>query len=314
MAASPYLLISLPAAVLMVFLHTFSAYFPRSGLQEYPWLLSLFSGISVAYIFVHLIPDIVHYAILTNNVQLITIAFGRQLIFLMALLGFSLFYVSEHVALRSRRKNREALFHQLWLHHLGHHHVWPWEPHQVHVLCTQTRFPYFHLEPVQIPADQEAEVHAASERLRDTVVDEHFGDISSIRSFWLHMGFFGIYNVIVGYLIPAKQLNFGIGETYLFTVAIGLHMLVNDVSLAIHHRKRYTMFGRWLLASGILVGYVVGFFWEIPAYGLALMNSFVGGSTILNTMKNELPESKSGNIVAFLVGAASYALLLVFLK
>ena len=70
--------------------------------------LSIAGGISVAYVFVHLLPD------LNEGQEVIAEAVGEDLafleshVYLMALVGLSVFYGLERLATSSRRRNREA--------------------------------------------------------------------------------------------------------------------------------------------------------------------------------------------------------------
>ena len=99
---------SLVAAAGLVIVHLFSGKLrflegtPRSG-----WL-SLAGGISVAYVFVHLIPE------LAESEESVARALGEGLsfvdnqIFLVALLGLAVFYGLDRLATESRRNERKA--------------------------------------------------------------------------------------------------------------------------------------------------------------------------------------------------------------
>ena len=53
---------------------------------------------------------------------------------------------------------------------------------------------------------------------------------------------------------------------------------------------------------------------EIPPAALALVLAFIAGSTILNILRNELPDTdRSADVVAFALGAAVYAILILSL-
>ncbi|NEP16741.1 MAG: hypothetical protein F6J97_07525 [Leptolyngbya sp. SIO4C1] len=66
--------------------------------------LSLSSGISVAYVFIHVLPDLseAQHQVLTSDIAL---AFLEHHVYVMALIGMVLFYGLERLAKQSRQKN-----------------------------------------------------------------------------------------------------------------------------------------------------------------------------------------------------------------
>ncbi len=87
----------------------FISYIPRSG-----WL-SFAGGISVAYVFVHLLPEVSEGASVLSE-ELEEMAFSERAVWLVALLGLSIFYWVETATRRSRgetrgdRRTRPAVF------------------------------------------------------------------------------------------------------------------------------------------------------------------------------------------------------------
>ncbi|MGP1375861.1 MAG: hypothetical protein ACTS3T_23745 [Almyronema sp.] len=79
----------------------FLSRWPRS------WWLSLASGVSVAYVFVHLLPDLnEHQAVLDEALPL---AFLESHVYIMALLGLAVFYGLERLVKRSRQRSPEKI-------------------------------------------------------------------------------------------------------------------------------------------------------------------------------------------------------------
>ncbi|MEN9937354.1 MAG: hypothetical protein RLZZ387_3933 [Chloroflexota bacterium] len=76
-----------------------------SSLPRSVWL-SFAGGVSVAYVFVHLLPDLGEYqeAVAETGV----LAFLEHHVYLVALLGLAVFYGLERTALRSRRARKDA--------------------------------------------------------------------------------------------------------------------------------------------------------------------------------------------------------------
>lgn len=71
--------------------------------------------------------------------------------------------------------------------------------------------------------------------------------------------------------------------------------------------------GRWVLVGAILAGWAIGTLGTLPHMALTLITAFLGGGIILNTLKEEVPGEHEGRIVAFVLGAGAYAIVLVTL-
>lgn len=210
------------------------------GLDRTPrsrWL-SLGGGVSVAYVFVHMLPELEERQRAFEDVGVL-VGFLDYHVYLVALAGFATFYGLERLAQRARD---------------------------------------------------------ASE------VDEPV--------FWIHVGSFGLYNCLVGYLLVHRT-----GSTTeslaLFTVAMGLHFLVNDDGLRHHHAGSYHRIGRWVLAGGVLVGWLLGMTVALGEIALAVPVGFLGGAVVLNAIKEELPAERESRFWAFALGAFGYAALLL---
>jgi uncharacterized membrane protein YhaH (DUF805 family) len=127
--------------------------------------------------------------------------------------------------------------------------------------------------------------------------------------FWFSVGSFAVYNAVIGYLVIHRQDESQMGLA-LFSIALGLHFVVNDHALRERHERDYDTVGRWALVAAIAVGWVLGELTEISESALGLLIAFVGGGVILNVMKEELPEDRQSRFWAFALGAAAYATLL----
>lgn len=240
---------SLIAVTALALVHLFAARFrflestPRSA-----WL-SAAGGVSVAYVFVHLLPD------LSDAQETIAATLDDMLgqlenhVYLIALAGLAIFYGLERAAVTSRRRQRDAVG-------------------------------------------------------RDT---------PSPGVFWLHAGSFAAYNALIGYVIHQRGEEGRQQVLLLFSVAMGLHFLVNDFGLREHYKDEYHRIARWLFAGAILVGWAVGLIGEIHEAALAVLLAFLAGGVILNVLKEELPENRESRFWAFIVGAGAYAALLLAL-
>lgn len=130
--------------------------------------------------------------------------------------------------------------------------------------------------------------------------------------FWLHMGWYGVYNIIIGAL-----LSVGTQETtqglWLYGVAIAIHFLTVDASMRSHHRHVYHRTGRWLLAAAVIVGWGLGVALTLPPEMIALAMGFLFGGLLINSIKDELPSSDRARVFPFLVGVVVASVLLVLI-
>jgi hypothetical protein len=107
--------------------------------------------------------------------------------------------------------------------------------------------------------------------------------------FWVHVGSFGAYNALIGYLLVHRTEN-GPVVLVLFAVAMGLHFLVTDHGLHEHFQALYRGVGRWLLSTAVLVGWAVGQVVPVSETQLHVLFALLAGGVILNVMTEELPE------------------------
>ena len=136
------------------------------------------------------------------------------------------------------------------------------------------------------------------------------GRPTTTRAFWLSIASFALYNAVIGYLVLHREEE-TTTSLVLFSVALGVHFVVNDFGLRERHREDYVRFGRWLLVLGLLAGWAVGELTGISDAAIALLLAFVAGGVILNVMKEELPEQRQSRFWSFALGAAGYSALLL---
>ena len=229
-----------------------------TGLHVVPrsrWL-SLAGGASVAYVFVHLLPELAEHQ--EGFSEMTAVAFLEHHVWLVALAGFATFYGLEQLARRSRGGGGDG--------------------------------------------DVDGEEGRAHHREE--------APPAPAAVFWVHMGSFTLYNALIGYLLVQRGSR-SLAGLALYAAAMGLHLLVNDHGLRDHHRRRYDRLGRWILASALLGGLAVGFAVELPDAAVGVLLALLGGSVVLNVIKEELPEERESRWWAFALGAVGYAGLLV---
>ena len=205
--------------------------------------LSLAGGVSVAYVFLQLLPE------LHEGQHALRERVGQHLgaaqseIYLVTLAGLTIFYGLERMAAASRRSSRGA----------------------------------------------------------------GGDDRTGTGAFALHIGSFGLYNALIGYLLVHGER----GNELLNGVGMALHFIVNDQSLREHHKERYEAYGWWILAAAVLLGWVAGLRDELPELAIRLMIALLAGGLILNVLKEELPEERQSRYWAFLAGVGVYGAILL---
>jgi zinc transporter ZupT len=216
---------------------------PRSA-----WL-SLAGGVSVAYVFVHLLPELAeHQETFRRETEHRPgpLAGMESHTYLIALLGLAVFYGLDRLARTSARQEERA---------------------------GREKRP-------------------------------------SKGAFWLHLGSFAIYNVLIGYLLLHREET-DLRGLLIYGVAMGLHFIVNDQGLREHHGRAYDEQGRWILAAAPLLGWGIGLVTELPALAIAALFAFLAGGVVLNVLKEELPEERESRFWAFAAGTGAYAALLL---
>lgn len=130
--------------------------------------------------------------------------------------------------------------------------------------------------------------------------------------FWLHMGWYAVYNIIIAVL-----LSHGEQETMRGLAVYGLVMAVHFVSVDAvmrrHHRHVYRKTGRWILAGAVVTGWGLGAFTSPSTTVVAIIIAFLAGGLLINAIKDELPSSEWAHFVSFLIGVAVFATIVIAL-
>lgn len=240
------LLLTLAIAIVLAITHLFSGRLRFLDVTPRSRWLSLAGGVSVAYVFLDILPELEKGgSVLATQAPLLGFI-EKHHTYVVALLGLSIFYGLERMALESRRETRQ----------------------------------------------------------------ETGEDVTSPGVFWIHMASFGIYNLLVGYLLVNGEERTLLGHA-LFGFALTLHFTVNDFGLRQHHKQAYTHVGRWILAAAVLAGWGLAWIYVIPVWIQVATLAFLAGGIVMNVLKEELPEERESRFWAFALGAAGYAALLL---
>ncbi len=239
------LILSALSAVGLAIVHVFAGKLRFLTFKPRSRWLSAAGGVSLAYVFVHVLPDLARSQEELLKLQFGAMRFLESHVYLLALTGLLTFYGLERLAKASK-----------------------------------------------------------------TAGIRHGHDSTSPGVFWLHIGMFGIYNGLIGYLLLHRETP-GRLSLLTFFLAMSTHFLVNDHGLRHDHKARYDTYGRWLLSVAVLAGWTVGAATEIHKAAVAAMFGFLAGGVVLNVLKEEIPEERESTFWALVVGAVGYAVLLL---
>lgn len=129
---------------------------------------------------------------------------------------------------------------------------------------------------------------------------------------WIHLGSYALYNAVIGYVLVERH-HAADASLWLFTLAVGVHFVVNDQSLRDHHGALYHRVGRWFVSVAVLGGWALGQLVDLGEAALGLPLAFVAGGIVLNVLKEELPGERESRLTPFLAAAAGYTAILLAL-
>jgi hypothetical protein len=136
---------------------------------------------------------------------------------------------------------------------------------------------------------------------------------ASLPVFWLHICFFAIYNLLLGYVISFKNGSLELKTQFIFLFSYVLHFLVNDFGMQFKHTENYKNKGRWLLAAGIFLGWLLAKFVSLSEEHLILISAFLAGAITINMIKEELLSKRKSKFWPFLLAAILYTIIMVLI-
>jgi hypothetical protein len=156
-------------------------------------------------------------------------------------------------------------------------------------------------------------VETASRASRRRSIDAGGPAVTGVRTFWLSLAGFAIFNLSVGYALSDPS-DPAVIPFWVFVIAMGLHFLANDESMVENHGFRYERFGRWILVGGLFVGWFLGIIpkFELSGAAFALVLSYIAGGTIMNILRHELPATdRDADAWAFAAGVLVYGVIVI---
>lgn len=130
--------------------------------------------------------------------------------------------------------------------------------------------------------------------------------------FWLSISSYALFNFFVGYAV-ADPNNTEVQPLVLFTIALGLHLFLNDYTLNKTQGKAYNHTAKWILILSLFLGWLAGLWFTLSQTAIALVSAFIGGGVIMNVTRHELPTKKPQNLSAFLFSSLIYTSILLII-
>jgi hypothetical protein len=244
------LLITAPAALLfiLIFVYGEHVHVLRLFTDNHRSIESFTTGMSIAYVFMHMMPELHEARETIAESESIATPFDGLLIYYLALIGFLAFLGNERLRL--------------------------------------------HLSGF------------------DNGKTENAGEAKISKSFLVHMAGLFFYIGLMSYLL-VRTTDSSITSIALFAFAFGGHFLVMAHGLIEEHAEVYQRYGRWILALGVFLGWLIGVMTTLPETSLAMLTAFLAGGVIMINSMMELPANKEGRFVWFAVGGLLYGLLLL---
>jgi hypothetical protein len=92
---------------------------------------------------------------------------------------------------------------------------------------------------------------------------------------------------------------------------MAVHFLIVNHSLAEEHGQAYRRGGHWLLAAGVIAGWLAGTRAPMSEVTFARMFALLAGGVVITSLRAELPDEREGRFWPFCLGAIVFALLLM---
>jgi len=148
-------------------------------------------------------------------------------------------------------------------------------------------------------------VLSGRERRRDAIEAERRDAV-----YWLHVGGFAAYSALVGYLL-VERAERGVETLVVYTLAMAIHFVIVNHSLAEEHGRAYRRRGHLLLAASVIAGCAVGVAIPLSEVAFARLFAVLAGGVVITSLKSELPDDRHGRFWPFCLAALLFAMLLM---
>ena len=120
-----------------------------------------------------------------------------------------------------------------------------------------------------------------------------------------------IYNWLIIFGLPESLYDSSV-HLMLVSLAIGLHLLHSDLTLAELDLKKYKRSGRWLVGMAPLIGFGTRVaFGEVSEELQNIVTALLAGSVIYSVFHQELPKVEASRFAWFVGGIVLYALIVI---
>jgi hypothetical protein len=126
------------------------------------------------------------------------------------------------------------------------------------------------------------------------------------------MAGYSLYTLLLGYLLTHREDD-TLLSLELFVFAMGLHLFMLDHELVEKFDCRYAQLGGYLLASCVLLGWLLGSLHAFPDSLTYRLFAFIVGGVVISAAHEELPGEENGRYLWFVGGAGFYATLLLLI-
>lgn len=116
-----------------------------------------------------------------------------------------------------------------------------------------------------------------------------------------------LYNAVVGGALLGEESHEGPLNLFLFIVALGLHMMVNDYLLTQQLAPERRRAWRVVLAAAPVLGCLAWLLSSVSSDVFYVLLAVIVGSNVLTVLRRELPSPEDTRVGAFLAGAGLVA-------
>jgi hypothetical protein len=131
-----------------------------------------------------------------------------------------------------------------------------------------------------------------------------------ILQYQAHIFGFSTYSALIAYLMVHRPHGLVL-PLILYTTAMMFHFLIVDRSLRRDYDGTYEHNGRWILAASVLAGWAIAVTVGVPEQLFATLLGFMAGGVVINSTGPELPSGNEWRFPQFMLGAVTYAILLL---
>ena len=140
--------------------------------------------------------------------------------------------------------------------------------------------------------------HYAAEKQGRSVDSSH----ASLGRYRVYLLGYVLYSVLIGYMVGTTSVD-GFIPLMLICVVMAFHFLMISHLLEHHFLDHYQFPARIMLALSLIIGWLIALLVELPDRAKVILFSFIVGSIIVNSIKEEVPGGADSRFLPFLVGA-----------